>query len=858
MADRGLSPGGLTKRAIEAANAGNGDEARSVLAEALKLEPTYQPAWLWFASLARDDGERKFCLERAVAEKEDRSARQALSRLGRVKATSPPELEEITEPPSPPSLLSGPPQERTRWNRWWWVAGIAAITLAIAIGVVLYLRSNRESEPVYVALATGMSGPNAAFGDEMRKSIQLYFDDVNKHGGVRGHPVKLLVYDDKDDATTAQQQARAIVADGRALVVIGHRVSAASLAAAPIYQQAGLAAVSSTSTADDLTQNNPWYFRTIFNNQAEGGMIAAYTLAVLGAKEASIVYSNSDYGLTLNNGFESAFASGGHVKHAIAIESSGPANQETVAAAVQELAADPDPGPIVIAMESDLAKQLVIGLRKANVRATLFGSNSLDDQAFIESFKDQSEEQTNPGYYSNGLYAVTPLLMDSLSSEALRWFTEYRDVYGKPPTWRGATTYEAAIAAVYALRRAHVQNSSDTRVADRQRVRDVLASLNSSDTAIPGLIAPIYFDRTQSAVRPVAVGIAQDQSFVSAPIQLATSAPPIGGNPDGQTATGAAITVNGQSFQERRVVVVGINVNRVSQLDPKGPTFNADFFLWLKYAGSDDAADIAFQNAVNPNQPLGDPIRSETANGITYRLYRVTGDFEASLDFHAFPFDKQHLTIVLQNRSLPASRLVYAIDSSIDRQTQRERLTSGTNASRSINEVPDWRPVQLVFFQSSVGDTADFGSPTSSASSGGVEYAQFISDLTIERILGPFLVKSLLPLALLVEVTYISLFFSPTRIAARTTVAITSILSSTVLLNNVTSSLPDVGYTVAIEWSFYAFIFLCFTCIVIGLIGERLYDEKRQLALKNLTWAARIYYPVFVAAVVLAYFVKYW
>ena len=106
-------------------------------------------------------------------------------------------------------------------------------------------------------------------------------------------------------------------------------------------------------------------------------------------------------------------------------------------------------------------------------------------------------------------------------------------------------------------------------------------------------------------------------------------------------------------------------------------------------------------------------------------------------------------------------------------------------------------------------------------------------------------------------ITYVSLFFPFKQASTRVSFGISGILTAAVLLSTVTSALPQVGYTVAIEWGFYAFIFLSATCILIGLIGDRLYEQRRFSDLRRLDIFARIYYPAFIIVVVLAYFVHF-
>jgi hypothetical protein len=82
-------------------------------------------------------------------------------------------------------------------------------------------------------------------------------------------------------------------------------------------------------------------------------------------------------------------------------------------------------------------------------------------------------------------------------------------------------------------------------------------------------------------------------------------------------------------------------------------------------------------------------------------------------------------------------------------------------------------------------------------------------------------------------------------------------LTSVVLLNNVTASLPDVSYTVAIEWVFYAFILLSAGLILVGLWGTRWHRQGRLVAVHRLNVAARIAYLLTIVAVALAYLVRY-
>ena len=188
-------------------------------------------------------------------------------------------------------------------------------------------------------------------------------------------------------------------------------------------------------------------------------------------------------------------------------------------------------------------------------------------------------------------------------------------------------------------------------------------------------------------------------------------------------------------------------------------------------------------------------------------------------------------------------------------RSQADRLRSGTNAAVSINAIPSWNASEMQVYQDTIGSTSQLGDPEASVGASGIEYSLFTADITVERDLGAFLTKNLLPLALLAAVTYVSLYFPYSLTEARVTFGVTGILTTAVLLASVTSVLPQVGYTVAIEWGFYAFILLCAICIIVSLAGDWLYDQRRLTELRRLDLFSRIFYPAFVLVVVLAYFV---
>jgi ABC-type branched-subunit amino acid transport system substrate-binding protein len=707
---------------------------------------------------------------------------------------------------------------------------------------------------LYIAIAGGMTGNGSASGQEMVQSAHLYFDRLNAEGGVNGHPVELLVYDDQNTPELAKQVAQEIVDDGRVMLVIGHSTSTASAAASPIYEAAGISAITSTSTADNVTAS-PWYFRSVFNNSTQGFLIAAYIQVILGQEHVTIVAGDDDFGQSLASGVTAAFDEPDRVTQ-IDFPAARDAVPQSVADSVSALKAAGDPGIVVLALQADSSARLLKAMHDAGLSAPVIGGDAIGSNRFLADVAALAPE-TVPGEITDGIYAASPLIMDSLSSDSLRWFRAYRNTYNEDPTWRGATTYDASIAAAAAMERAAVTGSEAILPGEREAVRDALAAMNSPETAEAGLLGPIYFDASRTMPRHAVFGRATGDSYASAFEQLRPYAASASISGDEDLKTGVAIAFDDQLLERQRIVFSGINVNEIGELDTTNPSFYADFFVWFNYTGDPDATDIFFVNAVDPETALGDPLRRVVNDDQTYELFRVRGRFKAPLEFRDFPFDQQQLVISFQNSSLPSSRLVYAVDPPFLELPVAERLRSGSNATESINAIPSWEPIDFQVYQDTVGTTALLGDPEANVGASGVDFSVFTADVTITRDLAGFLLKNLLPLGLLAAITYVSLFFPHSQTGERVAFAVSAILTAAVLLTSVTSVLPQIGYTVAIEWGFYAFILLSAICIIIGLAGDWLYEQGRYQELRRLDIFAHLFYPAFIAAVVLAYVYHY-
>jgi hypothetical protein len=154
------------------------------------------------------------------------------------------------------------------------------------------------------------------------------------------------------------------------------------------------------------------------------------------------------------------------------------------------------------------------------------------------------------------------------------------------------------------------------------------------------------------------------------------------------------------------------------------------------------------------------------------------------------------------------------------------------------------------YFVDAFSSSSTLGKPSLFQASAKTEYAGFNAVVMLRRNYGIYILKTLLPLFLLILVVFATLFFPETLFRERITIPATAILTSAVLLVSVNNQIGDVGYTVAIETVFYVFFGLCLMSMVAGFAHEQLRQRGQGRLAAILDRSAQAVYVVIVIGVV--------
>jgi len=173
---------------------------------------------------------------------------------------------------------------------------IAVAVLAILVPNAAAAAGNETARKVLIGYAAPLKQEPA---QGARDAARLAIKELNAGAmTIDGAKVvfELLEQDDKADPNIAVLSARFFVSS-RVAAVIGHWNTGASLSAAPVYSEAGIAQISPSSTGSRYTQLGfQTTFRLVGNDGARSAYIGNYALATLKATRIAIVDDGTAFG----------------------------------------------------------------------------------------------------------------------------------------------------------------------------------------------------------------------------------------------------------------------------------------------------------------------------------------------------------------------------------------------------------------------------------------------------------------------------------------------------------------------------------------------------------------------------------
>ncbi len=135
-----------------------------------------------------------------------------------------------------------------------------------------------ESEPYVIGGIFSITGPASYLGDPERNSMEMVVQEINAKGGINGHPLKLVIYDDEGDVTKARLHAEKLIQKDKALAIVGPSITPASMTVLEVTQKAKMPLISCAAAAGITApaKDRFWTFKTAQTDEMAVARIYQY------------------------------------------------------------------------------------------------------------------------------------------------------------------------------------------------------------------------------------------------------------------------------------------------------------------------------------------------------------------------------------------------------------------------------------------------------------------------------------------------------------------------------------------------------------------------------------------------------
>ncbi len=280
-------------------------------------------------------------------------------------------------------------------------------------------------------------------------------------------------------------------------------------------------------------------------------------------------------------------------------------------------------------------------------------------------------------------------------------------------------------------------------------------------------------------------------------------------------------------------VVAGVYVSNIQQVDLTTNSFDADFYVWLRWSNPDihPTAGIEIMNVYQSwaltTTPIYDKPQKQSDGSLLW-LARYQGSFNAPLSLADYPFQKQTLKIIIEDGEQNIGRIVYE---------------------------PDKDPIELDPHITLTGyklgqPRIEFGANTYESSFGAVEstreyrtYTRILVEIPVSSPATSGIVKIILPIIIVLVASGLGLVIPSAYVDSKVNVPITALIALVAMHFVVSASLPQVEYLLMIDVVYilaYATVTTMLAGAVVGAWTLRSQGEDEATALQRrfLGWAS--------------------
>ncbi len=202
---------------------------------------------------------------------------------------------------------------------------------AIAFSTMCWADPGVTDTTITLGMSAPLSGPNGAYGLDMRQTISAYFEQVNKAGGINGRKLELIALDDGYETERAVANTKTLIKEKNVFALLAYYGSSPTTETMnTVFGPAKVPLVGTISGAATLreslaTNPNARYMFNVRASYADEAEVIVNQMVSLGLKNIAVFYQNDGFGKSGLDGVTSALK-----KHNLAPSSVGTVERNSV------------------------------------------------------------------------------------------------------------------------------------------------------------------------------------------------------------------------------------------------------------------------------------------------------------------------------------------------------------------------------------------------------------------------------------------------------------------------------------------------------------------------------------------------
>src|SRR5437870_5210836 len=168
---------------------------------------------------------------------------------------------------------------------------LAFIVGVLAAAIAMLTPAAWAADPIKICNIDDRSGPAADVGTEGHNGMQIAVAEINAAGGIGGRRIEVVSYDGKTDPQLSASFAARCAEDDKVLLITGLGLTAPATAVVPMSAEYKVPLMMFAVSADTVTDNGPWAFRTGITNAQDSAAVVELIVAQ-GFKRVALVVTS--------------------------------------------------------------------------------------------------------------------------------------------------------------------------------------------------------------------------------------------------------------------------------------------------------------------------------------------------------------------------------------------------------------------------------------------------------------------------------------------------------------------------------------------------------------------------------------